>query len=151
MKAAKNTRSGRKGASLARSSSLRSLERVMRILLDPGGCPWDRRQTHSTLLKYLREEAGEVARAVRRKDWHNLREELGDVLLQVVFHSELARRAGRFSLSDVIRTVNAKMVRRHPHVFGGGKLLGTPAQVLRQWKKIKKAEKEKAARRGSGA
>ncbi|OGR51899.1 MAG: nucleotide pyrophosphohydrolase [Elusimicrobia bacterium GWA2_62_23] len=117
----------------------------MRRLLAPDGCPWDRKQTHSTLLKYLREEAGEVSLAVRRKDWRNLKEELGDVLLQVVFHSALAEQAGRFKLSDVIRTINAKMVRRHPHVFGGGKL-ETSAQVLRQWKKIKLAEK--AAARG---
>ncbi len=129
---------------LARSSALRSLEKIMKMLLAPGGCPWDRRQTHSTLLKYLHEEAGEVSRAVRKKDWANLKEELGDVLLQVVFHSALARRAGRFDLGDVIRTVNAKMVRRHPHVFGGGKKLSTPAQVLRQWKIIKKAEKAPA-------
>lgn len=138
-----------RGAKLARSGSLSSLARIMEILLSPGGCPWDRRQTHSTLLKYLREEAGEVSRAVRRKDWHNLKEELGDVLLQVVFHSALARRAGRFTLADVIRTVNAKMVRRHPHVFGGEKL-DTPAQVLRRWKKIKKAEKARP-RRGKKA
>lgn len=134
-----------RGAKLARSGSLAALSRLMEILLSPGGCPWDRRQTHSTLLKYLREEAGEVSRAVRKKDWANLKEELGDVLLQVVFHSALARRAGRFTLSDVIRTVNAKMVRRHPHVFGGEKL-DTPAQVLRRWKKIKKAEKARPAR-----
>ncbi len=137
----------RKGARLARSSSLASLAEIMKILLSPGGCPWDRRQTHSTLLKYLREESGEVSRAVRRKDWANLKEELGDVLLQVVFHSALAQRDGRFKLADVIRTVNAKLVRRHPHVFGGEKLAGklkTPAQVLREWKKIKKAEKARA-------
>jgi len=137
----------RKGARLARSSSLASLAEIMKILLSPGGCPWDRRQTHSTLLKYLREEAGEVSRAVRKKDWANLKEELGDVLLQVVFHSALAQRDGRFRLGDVIRTVNAKLVRRHPHVFGGEKLVGklkTPAQVLREWKKIKKAEKARA-------
>lgn len=134
----------RKGARLARSSSLASLAEIMKILLSPGGCPWDRRQTHATLLKYLREEAGEVSRAVRKKDWANLKEELGDVLLQVVFHSALAQRDGRFRLADVIRTVNAKLVRRHPHVFGGGKLLDTPAQVLREWKKIKKAEKARA-------
>jgi MazG family protein len=116
----------------------------MKILLAPGGCPWDRKQTHATLLKYLKEESGEVGRAVRKKDWGNLCEELGDVLLQVVFHSALAARDGRFTLSDVIRTINAKMVRRHPHVFGGGKL-STPAQVLRQWKKIKLGEKARAA------
>lgn len=129
-----------KGARLARSSSLGSLAEIMDILLSPGGCPWDRKQTHRTLLKYLREESGEVALAVRKQDWRNLREELGDVLLQVVFHSALAERAGRFRLSDVIRTVNAKMVRRHPHVFGGA-ALDTPAQVLKSWEKIKKAEK----------
>lgn len=133
-------KNSRNGAALARSGSLSSLDRIMKLLLAPDGCPWDRKQTHSTLLKYLREEAGEVASAVRRKDWHNLKEELGDVLLQVVFHSALAERDGKFRLSDVIRTVNSKMVRRHPHVFGGGKL-ETSAQVLRQWKKIKQAEK----------
>jgi MazG family protein len=122
----------------------------MKILLGPGGCPWDRRQTHATLLKYLHEEACEVDRAVRRKDWANLREELGDVLLQVVFHSELARRAGSFTLADVIKTVNAKMVRRHPHVFGGGKL-ETSSQVLIQWAEIKKAEKSKLSRKGKKA
>lgn len=136
--------SKRTAASLARSGSLASLARIMRLLLAPGGCPWDRKQTHSTLLKYLKEESGEVASAVRRKDWRNLREELGDVLLQVVFHSALAERDGRFKLSDVIRTVNSKMVRRHPHVFGGGEKLETPAQVLRKWKKIKLAEKARA-------
>lgn len=136
--------SARTSSALARSGSLASLAKIMRRLLAPDGCPWDRKQTHSTLLKYLREEAGEVSLAVRRKDWHNLKEELGDVLLQVVFHSALAERDGRFKLSDVIRTINAKMVRRHPHVFGGGEKLETPAQVLRKWKKIKLAEKASA-------
>jgi tetrapyrrole methylase family protein/MazG family protein len=142
-----NKRMRSRGARLARSSSLASLAEVMDILLSPGGCPWDRKQTHATLLKYLREESGEVARAVRKKDWRNLREELGDVLLQVVFHSALAERAGRFKLADVVRTVNAKMVRRHPHVFGGGDKLETPAQVLKAWGKIKKAEKARARRK----
>ena len=144
MKGAMKPKLTREAVKLARSSTLRSLEKIMKMLLAPGGCPWDRRQTHTTLLKYLREEAGEVSRAVRKKDWANLKEELGDVLLQVVFHSALARRDGRFSLGDVIQTVNAKMVRRHPHVFAGGKKLSTPAQVLRQWRIIKKAEKAPA-------
>ena len=131
------------GRKLAGSTDIKSLAKIMDLLLAPGGCPWDRKQTHSTLLKYLHEEASEVDRAVRRRDWENLQEELGDVLLQVVFHSALASREGKFTLGDVIRTVNSKMVRRHPHVFGGAKL-ETSAQVLRQWKKIKIAEKKKA-------
>lgn len=114
--------------------------KIMEILLGKDGCPWDRKQTHKTLLKYLREEAGEVALAVRKNDWKNLKEELGDVLLQVVFHSALARKAGRFSIADVIAAINAKMVRRHPHVFGGDRL-ETSAQVLVEWNKIKKLEK----------
>ncbi|HAH31169.1 MAG TPA: nucleotide pyrophosphohydrolase [Elusimicrobia bacterium] len=130
-----------RAGNLADSSSLRALARIMDALLAPGGCPWDRKQTHRTLLKYLHEEAREVTQAVKKNDWENLKEELGDVLLQVVFHSALAERAGRFKLSDVIRTVNAKLVRRHPHVFGGKKL-ATSAQVLVQWRKIKKAEKD---------
>lgn len=133
-----------KGRKLAGSPDLASLKKIMEMLLAPGGCPWDRKQTHSTLLKYLHEEACEVDRAVRRKDWENLKEELGDVLLQVVFHSALASRDGKFTLGDVIKTVNSKMVRRHPHVFGGAKLQ-TSAQVLRQWKLIKIEEKKKTA------
>lgn len=112
----------------------------MDILLGENGCPWDRGQTHKTLLKYLKEEANEVSAAVRKNDWENLKEELGDVLLQVVFHSALAAKAGRFRISDVIRTVNSKLVRRHPHVFGAVKL-STPAEVLVEWRKIKKSEK----------
>ncbi|MCX5786738.1 MAG: nucleotide pyrophosphohydrolase [Elusimicrobia bacterium] len=132
----------RKAGKPADSSSLRALARIMDALLAPGGCPWDRKQTHRTLLKNLHEEAFEVDQAVKKSDWENLKEELGDVLLQVVFHSALAEREGHFKLSDVIRTINAKLVRRHPHVFGGKKL-STSAQVLVQWRRIKKAEKEK--------
>jgi len=131
-------------AKLARGGELKDLAAVMARLLGPGGCPWDRRQTHLSLLKYLREEALEVEQAVKKNDWKNLKEELGDVLLQVVFHSALAAREGRFTLRQVVQTITAKLVRRHPHVFAGGRPL-TPAQVLVQWEKIKKAEKEKAA------
>ena len=138
----------RRGRKLAGSRRFEDLVRIMDTLLEEGGCPWDRAQTHSTLLKYLREEAGEVARAVRRRDWENLEEELGDLMLQVVFHSALARRAGRFSIGDVIRTINAKLVRRHPHVFGR-KTLSGQAQVLEEWDRIK--AREKAAKRARGA
>lgn len=140
--------SRRRGAALGKSRNFKDLVKIMERLLGKDGCPWDRHQTHGTLLKYLREEAGEVARAVRKEDWENLEEELGDVLLQVVFHSALARRAGRFSIRDVIGTLNAKLVRRHPHVFGAGSgTLSTPGQVLVEWDKIKK--REKAQRRKS--
>jgi len=129
-------------SNLRRSRRFEDLIKIMDILLGENGCPWDRRQTHRTLLKYLKEEVGEVALAVRKNDWKNLEEELGDVLLQVIFHSALARKAGRFSIADVIGGINAKLVRRHPHVFGDKKL-STPAQVLVQWDKIKKREKMK--------
>lgn len=122
-----------------RNGSFERLVGVMRRLLGPGGCPWDREQTHRSLLKYLYEEAGEVARAVRRKDWKNLEEELGDLLLQVVFHAELASRAGRFDIYDVTRGISSKLIRRHPHVFGNAKA-ATPEEVLRQWKIIKAKE-----------
>lgn len=130
----------KKHSRLGKSRRFEDLVKIMEILLGKDGCPWDRKQTHKTLLKYLREEAGEVALAVRKNDWKNLKEELGDVLLQVVFHSALARKAGRFSIADVIAAINAKMVRRHPHVFGGDRL-ETSAQVLVEWNKIKKLEK----------
>ncbi|OGR42416.1 MAG: hypothetical protein A2X28_08375 [Elusimicrobia bacterium GWA2_56_46] len=131
-------------ARLGKSGRFEDLVKLMEILLGKNGCPWDRGQTHKTLLRYLKEEAGEVAAAVKKNDWENLKEELGDVLLQVVFHSALARKAGRFSIADVIGGINAKLVRRHPHVFGGKKL-ATPAQVLVEWKKIKKHERNSGA------
>ncbi len=120
-----------------------ALLNIMDRLLGPNGCPWDRKQTHSTLVKYLREEAGEVALAVRKKDWKNLEEELGDVLLQVVFHAALAEKAGRFNINGVLDGINSKLKRRHPHVFGNGKRLHSPRAVLLQWDEIKKAEKKK--------
>ena len=130
------------GPRLGKSRRFEDLVKIMEILLGKNGCPWDRRQTHKTLLKYLKEEAGEVALAVKKNDWENLEEELGDVLLQVVFHTALARRAGRLSQPDVLGAINNKLVRRPPHVFGGRKL-STPAQVLAGWNKIKKGEKTK--------
>lgn len=131
---------------LRKSRRFEDLVRIMNILLGEKGCPWDREQTHRSLIKYLKEEAGEVEEAVRKKDWENLKEELGDVLLQVVFHSALAAKAGRFGISDVIKNINSKLVRRHPHVFGE-KNFKTPAEVLVEWNKIKKAEKSPKGRR----
>ena len=112
----------------------------MKKLLGPGGCPWDKKQTHGSLIKYIYEEAGEIKQAVKNKNWENLKEELGDLLLQVVFHAELARLNKKFDINDVLKSINAKLIRRHPHVFGKKKLK-TAKQVLKQWNEIKKSEK----------
>ena len=116
------------------------LRAIMHRLRAPGGCPWDAEQTHQSLLPNLLEEAYEVVDTIRRGDMDHLREELGDLLLQVVFHSELAEEAGRFTLDDVAHDIADKLVRRHPHVFADA-AAGTADAVLRQWDKIKRAEK----------
>jgi tetrapyrrole methylase family protein/MazG family protein len=116
------------------------LEQLMARLRAPGGCPWDRRQTHKSLKPYLLEEAHEALEAIDQHDMTSLKEELGDVLLQVVFHSQIASEKGRFNLRDVARTLGDKLVRRHPHVFGNaGK--STVEQVNARWEQIKKKEK----------
>lgn len=122
------------------------LVRIMVRLRGPQGCPWDRHQTHESLLQYLFSEANEVKEAVEKQDWENLEEELGDVLLQVVFHSQLASERGLFTIDDVIAGINRKLKRRHPHVFGGRKL-NTPEEVYTQWEAIKRQEKKKKAKR----
>ena len=106
----------------------------------PGGCPWDREQTPASLTPYMLEEAHEAVDAIERGDVADTVEELGDVLLQVVLHSQLAEEEGRFSLADVAAEVNAKLVRRHPHVFGDVAVSGS-SDVLRNWESIKRAEK----------
>jgi len=111
-----------------------------RLRAPKDGCPWDLKQTHKSLLKYMYEEADEVARAVRRRDWENFEEELGDLLLQIVFQAEMARQGKRFDIKSVIEGISKKMVRRHPHIFGKKKCK-TPGQVLKQWAEIKAAEK----------
>lgn len=115
------------------------LVEVMDRLLAPGGCPWDREQTHESLRPYVVEEAYEVVGAIDSGDPAKLEDELGDLLLQVVFHAALARREARFDVNDVIGTITAKLLRRHPHVFGESQA-GTPEAVLRQWEDIKRQE-----------
>ena len=110
----------------------------------PGGCPWDREQTHQTLKTYLIEEAYEVLDALETGDPKELSEELGDLLLQILFHADIAREAGRFDISDVISGIHDKMVRRHPHVFGAVKA-DTSEQVLKNWAQLKAQEKQKVA------
>jgi tetrapyrrole methylase family protein/MazG family protein len=110
----------------------------------PGGCPWDREQTHQTLKTYLIEEAYEVLDALDHGNDNHLTEELGDLLLQILFHADIGREAGRFDIADVISGIHDKMVRRHPHVFGNAKA-GTSAKVLKNWAKLKAEEKKQAA------
>jgi tetrapyrrole methylase family protein/MazG family protein/ATP diphosphatase len=113
----------------------------MRRLLDPDGCPWDREQSFESLRRYVLEEACEVIDAIEGGDKKALREELGDLLLQVVFQAELARREGSFAIDDVVEAIVDKLVRRHPHVFGH--LSAKDAdEVLRNWEKLKAAEKK---------
>ncbi len=115
----------------------RKLVEIMARLRGPGGCEWDLAQTHSTLRQYLLEEAHEVLEAISRNDPELLCEELGDLLLQILFHARIAEEAGQFRISDVIERISEKMIRRHPHVFGEAKA-DSPDAVSLQWEHIKR-------------
>ena len=119
---------------------LARLRAIMHRLRAPGGCPWDAEQSHASLIPNLIEEAYETVDTIQRGDFNHLREELGDVLLQVVFHSELAEEAGHFNLDDVAREISDKLIRRHPHVFAQS-AAATSDAVLQQWDEIKREEK----------
>ena len=123
------------------TDNFRRLCEIVARLRAPDGCPWDREQTHKSLVPGLLEEAYEVADAVRMEDDINLREELGDLLLQVVMQAQIASEDGRFTIEDVSREVADKLVRRHPHVFAESKARDTGA-VLKQWDAIKRTEKK---------
>lgn len=113
---------------------------IIARLRAPDGCPWDREQTHESLKKCLLEESGEVIEAIDNKDDENLCEELGDVLLQVVMHAQIAAEEGRFTMDDVLQGISEKMVRRHPHVFGDAKV-SSVEEGLDLWNSIKEQEK----------
>ena len=113
---------------------------IMERLTAPDGCPWDRVQTHESLKRYMIEECYEAVDAINNKDSGNLCEELGDVMLQVVFHSILAKNEGRFDINDVISGISYKMINRHRHIFGDV-TANTPEEVLKSWEEIKKEEK----------
>jgi MazG family protein len=115
----------------------------MARLRAPDGCPWDREQDHQSIAECLVDECSELLETIDRLDMDHMREELGDVLLQVVFHSQLARESGHFDFEAVAREINDKLIRRHPHVFGEGSL-DTSDQVLHQWDAIKALEKKNA-------
>ena len=113
---------------------------IMARLRAPGGCPWDREQTFDSIKPYTLEETYEVFEAIENRDWQELPGELGDLLLQVLFYSEMAREAGYFSIDDVLDRLSSKLVDRHPHVFGDVKA-ETAKEVVRNWEALKKAEK----------
>jgi MazG family protein len=130
---------------------------IMARLRGPGGCPWDREQSFDSIRKYTLEETYEVLDAIERRDWPNLTEELGDLLLQVLFYAQMAADEGQFTIADVLETLNRKLIRRHPHVFGeeasaaaGNRASvdtavdGSASRVLANWEQIKKAEKSAA-------
>lgn len=114
--------------------------KIMKKLISKDGCPWDKVQTHESLKKYMIEECYEVLDAVDNNDDKNLCEELGDVLLQVVFHAQIAENRGAFNINDVINNVSEKMINRHPHIFSDA-CADTPEEVLDNWESIKKREK----------
>ena len=124
------------------SSELQRLVEVMDRLRSPGGCPWDAEQTHESLVKYLLEESYEFIDSVDAKDREGMREELGDVLLQVYFHSRIAQDhpSDPFSIEDVARSIADKLIRRHPHVFEGLQVSGTE-EIIDNWEEIKAKEK----------
>lgn len=117
---------------------------IIEILRSPQGCSWDRAQTHESLKKCLTDETEEVLQAIDNQDDQNLCEELGDVLLQVLLHSEIAKERGAFEFSDVVQMLCEKLIRRHPHVFGDAKRPETPEEGLAMWRAVKQQEKQGA-------
>lgn len=122
------------------SRNFDELVKIFEILHSEKGCPWDKKQTHKSLLKYLKEETREFIQAVKANDISGMKEELGDILLQVMFHSQIARKENRFTIDDVINHLIKKLKKRHPHVFGKKKVRSVK-DVLLNWEAIKKREK----------
>jgi tetrapyrrole methylase family protein/MazG family protein len=134
---------------MAMTERFHNLVNLMAALRAPDGCPWDRKQTHESLKPYLLEETYEVLEILDRQDRAKLPEELGDVLLQVLFHSQIASEAGSFTIDDVLEQLADKLIRRHPHVFGNGAADPTPTnadQVVARWEEIKRTERQASGR-----
>ena len=125
------------------SYDVRDLEEIVRILRAPGGCPWDAEQTHESIRRNFLEEAYEAVEAIDEKNPDHLKEELGDVLLQVLFHARMEQEAGRFDLDGVADGICKKLIYRHPHVFGDVAVSGT-GEVLSNWEALKRKEKGQA-------
>ncbi len=123
-------------------TAMEELRQTIARLRSPGGCPWDIEQTHQSLTRCLIDECSELLDTIDRLDMPHMREELGDVLIQVVFHAQLAEEKGHFNLEDVAREINEKLIRRHPHVFGTDNKLDTSGEVINKWEQIKALEKK---------
>jgi MazG family protein len=154
----KKSRRVKKNAATASSGKLKHLtpgewfEKLVAVqarLRAPKGCPWDREQTHQTLRTYLLEEAYEVLEALETGNDEKFAEEMGDLLLQIVFHSQIASEEGRFTVADVIREIHDKMIRRHPHVFGEARAKDSK-EVLRNWEQIKAEERRSSKEKSDG-
>jgi XTP/dITP diphosphohydrolase/tetrapyrrole methylase family protein/MazG family protein len=124
------------------SQALDELRQTIARLRAPDGCPWDIEQTHQSLVRCLIDEVSELIDTIDREDYPHMREELGDVLIQVVFHAQIASERGQFDLDAVAREVNEKLIRRHPHVFGDHGKIDTADNVILKWEQIKAQEKK---------
>lgn len=129
------------GGDSAAVSAFERLLGVVQTLRDPGGCPWDREQTHASLRPHLLEECYELLQAIDADDSDGVREELGDLLVHVAFHADMARRAGQFDAAEVIYGAATKLIGRHPHVFGDGERLDSAEAVIERWDDLKRKEK----------
>ena len=125
------------------SHDINELIEIVSILRSPVGCEWDRVQDFESMRECLKNESDEVIDAINNKDYKNLQEELGDVLLQVVMNAQIANENGLFSFSDVVQTICEKLIRRHPHVFGDEPRPTTPEESLALWRKVKQIEKSR--------
>lgn len=133
-------------------SELQRLMEIMAHLRGPEGCPWDQEQTHETLTRCLVEEVSETLEAIDEKDMELLEEELGDLLLQVVFHAQIAKENGNFDMEDIARGISDKLVRRHPHVFGDEKgTIDQADQVVDRWEQVKAEEKKQKGKSGDNS
>jgi XTP/dITP diphosphohydrolase/ATP diphosphatase len=126
------------------TASLSQAIEIMARLRAPDGCPWDREQTFDSIKRHTLEETYEVFDAIERRAWPDLKDELGDLLLQVLFYAQMASEAGYFTIDDVAANLNAKLIRRHPHIFAGAQVADSDT-VLRNWEQIKQAEKRSSA------
>lgn len=122
-------------------NNFNDLVETFAVLRGPNGCPWDRKQTHESLIKCLQNESQELIDAINNKDDENMKEELGDVLLQVLMHSQIAAEEGKFTIDDVIQGLYDKLHRRHPHVFGEHAKAATAEEALEVWRAMKKKER----------